>query len=59
VKKLMKLAARWNGRFRLLAWFGPGLVGGGDANAQRTLAGVDSLVIAIRRQPNLNDNLIN
>ena len=29
----------------LLAWFGPGLVGGGDVIAQRTLAGGDSLLL--------------
>ena len=29
----------------LLAWFGPGLVGGGDAITQRTLAGSDSMMI--------------
>jgi len=29
----------------LLAWFGPGLVGGGDAITQRTLAGGDSLMV--------------
>ena len=29
----------------LLAWFGPGLVGGGDAVTQRTLAGGDSMMI--------------
>ena len=29
----------------LLAWFAPGLVGGGDVIAQRTLAGVDSLLV--------------
>ena len=29
----------------LLAWFGPGLVGGGDAITQRTLAGVDSMMV--------------
>jgi chloride channel protein, CIC family len=28
----------------LLAWFGPGLVGGGDAITQRTLAGGDSMI---------------
>jgi chloride channel protein, CIC family len=29
----------------LLAWFGPGLVGGGDAITQRTLAGGDSMML--------------
>jgi CIC family chloride channel protein len=29
----------------LLAWFGPGLVGGGDAITQRALAGVDSMMV--------------
>jgi CIC family chloride channel protein len=29
----------------LLAWFDPGLVGGGDAIAQRTLGGIDSLAV--------------
>jgi CIC family chloride channel protein len=29
----------------LLAWFGPGLVGGGDAITQRVLAGGDSMII--------------
>jgi CIC family chloride channel protein len=29
----------------LLAWFGPGLVGGGDAITQRTLAGSDSTMV--------------
>ena len=29
----------------LLAWFGPGLVGGGDAITQRTLAGADSMLV--------------
>jgi CIC family chloride channel protein len=29
----------------LLAWFAPGLVGGGDAIAQRTLAGAESMVV--------------
>ena len=29
----------------LLAWFGPGLVGGGDAITQSTLAGGDSMVV--------------
>ena len=29
----------------LLAWFWPGLVGGGDVITQRTLAGVDSLMV--------------
>ncbi len=29
----------------LLAWFGPGLVGGGDAIAQRTLTGVDGIAV--------------
>jgi CIC family chloride channel protein len=29
----------------LLAWFGPGLVGGGDAITQRTLAGGDSMIV--------------
>jgi CIC family chloride channel protein len=29
----------------LLAWFGPGLVGGGDAITQHTLTGSDSLVV--------------
>ncbi len=29
----------------LLAWFGPGLVGGGDAITQRTLAGGDSMMV--------------
>jgi chloride channel protein, CIC family len=31
----------------LLAWFGPGLVGGGDVITQRTLAGGDSLMVVI------------
>src|SRR5271165_6451989 len=29
----------------LIAWFGPGLVGGGDAITQRTLAGSDSMMV--------------
>jgi len=29
----------------LLAWFGPGLVGGGDAITQHTLAGADSMML--------------
>jgi CIC family chloride channel protein len=29
----------------LLAWFGPGLVGGGDAITQRTLTGGDSIIV--------------
>ena len=29
----------------LLAWLGPGLVGGGDAITQRTLAGGDSMMV--------------
>ena len=29
----------------LLAWFGPGLVGGGDPITQRTLAGSDSMMV--------------
>jgi chloride channel protein, CIC family len=29
----------------LLAWFGPGLVGGGDPITQRTLAGGDSIIV--------------
>src|SRR5271169_6389074 len=31
----------------LLAWFGPGLVGGGDAITQRTLAGGDSMMVVV------------
>jgi CIC family chloride channel protein len=31
----------------LLAWFGPSLVGGGDAITQRTLAGGDSMMLVI------------
>ena len=31
----------------LLAWFGPGLVGGGDAITQHTLAGGDSMMVVV------------
>jgi chloride channel protein, CIC family len=31
----------------LLAWFGPGLVGGGDTITQRTLAGGDSMMVVV------------
>ena len=31
----------------LIAWFGPGLVGGGDAITQRTLTGADSMLVVL------------
>jgi chloride channel protein, CIC family len=40
-------AALVGGLVGLIAWFGPGLVGGGDAITQRTLTGVDSLMVVV------------
>jgi chloride channel protein, CIC family len=38
-------AAMVGGAVGLLAWFGPGLVGGGDAITQRTLSGGDTVMV--------------
>jgi chloride channel protein, CIC family len=40
-------AALVGGLVGLIAWFGPGLVGGGDAITQRALTGVDSLMVVV------------
>jgi CIC family chloride channel protein len=51
-----RLGRRWSGEVRaglvgalvgLIAWFGPELVGGGDAITQRTLTGTDGLLIIV------------
>jgi chloride channel protein, CIC family len=51
-----RLGRRWSGEVRaglvgalvgLIAWFGPGLVGGGDAITQRTLTGTDSMLVVV------------
>jgi CIC family chloride channel protein len=51
-----RLGRRWSGEARaglvgalvgLIAWFGPGLVGGGDAITQHTLTGADSILVVV------------
>jgi chloride channel protein, CIC family len=53
---LERLGRQWSGEVRaglvgalvgLIAWFGPGLVGGGDAITQRALTGADGMLFVV------------